>query len=311
MFTLADSTHPLRIFIGGNSKAEATLTVELKEKPPVVPSFASLVVESRARDDGSWLLLLQLRSEAGFAEFVAMSAELIDRSAAQPDEELSFRELMKGLDQWRQLFRPIKGDLLTDDQLRGLSAELFCMLEVLTPDRSWAEVIQGWGGPLGAPQDFTLNGGLSIETKSLHPDTSVVRISSLAQLDPPEGQRLALVGVVVTRETPESPGAKTVIQMCEEVLVHLEDMFDLADEFRLKLRELRFDPAEPAYADQYYIVRSPRAFAVSTDFPRIVRDDVRVGIADAEYQIEWAGIAPFEVPLQMLATSSEKDISWN
>jgi hypothetical protein len=214
---------------------------------------------------------------------------------------------VKGLDQWRQLFKPIRSEQLTDEQIRGLAAELFCILELFRTERSWAEIIQGWVGPLGAPQDFVLGDGLVVETKSFHPDSTSIRIASLSQLDIPEQQRLALIGVVISRETADSVGALTLPLMCERISTALEGMFDLADEFRLKLRELRFDPNDPVYAEHFFVARSPKAFAVRGDFPRIVRADVRAGVKDAEYFISMSEVDAFEIELDQLRPGREGD----
>jgi hypothetical protein len=248
LFNLVDAIHPLRLYIGGNDSGRATFTVALDKRPAQVPQFVGVEIESRLREDGSWLLLVQLQIAGAFAEFVAMCDELVRRSAPATSESDGLRLLLEGLDQWRTLFKPVKDRLLSEPEMRGLAAELVCMLRIARPTRTWPDIIQGWKGPFGAAQDFQLADGLSIEAKSVHASSSSVKISSLEQLQVFEG-RLLLATVLVELDLATTPGTVSLPVLCRSIEDELVGSFDLLDDFRAKLREVGYDRDELAYGD--------------------------------------------------------------
>lgn len=307
LFNLVDANHPLRIYIGGNASGEPTLTLVLESRPPSVPKFSSLAIEHRLRGDGTWLLLLQLQSMSAFHEFATMCAELVSRSQAEADERSGLDSFLVCLDHWRNLFRPVRDDLLSEEQIRGLAAELLCMLRLLGPQRPWAEIIHGWVGPLKAPQDFNLSGLVYLETKSVHRGSKSIRISSLEQLDVADARLLVTTHVLERTVGLTSTATFTLGDLCREIETCLTGSFDLLDEFHAKLKKAEFDILEPTYAEYSFLERPPRVYEVSQGFPRIVRSDVRPGVGQAEYDLEILGMQPFELELDaVFAPKTEK-----
>lgn len=301
LFNLVDATHPLRVFIGGNANLEPTLTLVLRNEPPALATFHLLSIDTRRRDDGTWLLLLQLQSKHAFREFATMCGELVEASRDFPDESSALAAFLKALDHWRNLFRPAPRDLLTESQLRGLAAELACMTQLLRPSRSWEDVIHAWVGPLEAPQDFRLSGNLLIEAKAVHRDSSTIQISSLDQLDR-RASTLLLATVVVEREVRTTPEVRSLSGMVEAVEGQLVGSFALIDEFRAKLREAQFDPNDPGYGEYWFSIGPVALYRVDVGFPFLATGDVPSGIVRAQYEIGVGAIRDFAVeprlPLQ-------------
>ena len=287
LFNLVDADHPLRIFIGGNSGGDATLSLVLEDRPPRIPSFSSLSMEQRLRSDGTWLFLIQLGAQDAFPEFVAMCQELINRSVHGSDEGAALRLFVRGLDEWRKLFKPVKDDLLSEEALRGLVAELTVMLDLAQMGRPWAELINGWVGPLGAPQDFHLSSGLFIEAKSVHRDSTLVTISSAEQLAVADESQLMLSTVLVER-SPATDLTQTPLDLCSAVHEALVGSFDLSDEFGLRLKEMGFDEANSDYADASFRLGSPKYFAVEVDFPKLTPTQLPKGVFSVEYRLSLA-----------------------
>lgn len=294
LYNLADSRHPLRIYIGGNSTLAPTLTLVLSERPQASPTFNLLTIETRRREDGTWLLMLQLESSKAFREFVTMCSDLILASRRGSNESEALLMFWDSLDQWRNLLKPVANGLLGDAQLRGLVAELSCMTELLRPSRSWSEIMLAWVGPLAAPQDFKLSDGILIEAKAVHRDSSRVRISSLAQLDPGQGQ-LFLATVEVERVVAGFRGSSTVPALVRSIEAELRGSFGLADQLREKLDEIEFDIDAAGYDDYWYVPGPIKVFGVGPGFPRLTRSDVPSGLVGAEYEIALETIQQFTV----------------
>lgn len=301
LFNLVDSDHPLRIYIGGNSDGKPTLTLLLTERPPPLATFDSLSIDLRRRDDGTWLLLLQLESSRAFREFVTMCGDLIVASRSAANETGGLSAFLTALEHWRNLFKPAVSALLTEAELRGLVAELVCMKDLFRPSRSWEDIVHGWVGPVAAPQDFRLSAATLVEAKAIHRDSSAVQISSLEQLDAGISS-MYLATVVVEREIPDAANAVTVPELARAIETELVGSFELVDELRAKLREIQFDAADPGYEEYWFSVGQLSLYVIGADFPRLIRSNVPSDVARAEYQLALSALQRFAVdPRQIFA----------
>jgi hypothetical protein len=310
LFNLVDADHPLRIFIGGNSGGDATLSLVLEDRPPHIPSFSSLTIEQRLRPDGTWLFLIQLGARDAFPEFVAMCQELINRGVNGTDEGTALRSFVRGLDEWRKLFKPVKDDVLSEQALRGLVAELAVMLDLARMGRPWSELISGWVGPLGAPQDFHLSNGLFIEAKSVHLDSTLITISSAEQLAIAEESQLMLSTVLVER-SPSTDLTRTPLDLCSSVHDALVGHFDLSDDFSLRLKEMGFDEANLDYADAAFLLGSPRYFAVDVDFPKLTPPQLPKGVFSVEYRLSLSELQRYTLEPDNVKARLEGTAPWN
>jgi hypothetical protein len=307
-FTLLDSHHPLRIYFGTNSSADPTLTLVLSERPPEVANFTGLVVESRVRESGEWTMLLQLNEPSAFGEFVAMSRDLARSSHSYASERAALEAFIGGVDRWRRLFHPMRANLLSESRLRGLTAELVVMLNLLSPHKKWTELIHGWAGPFGADQDFQLAAGLFLEVKSTHAGSQSVKISSLTQLQQ-FGSRLVLALVPVDRDVETTTGVVTLPQLCSSIEASIGMQLDLRDEFRGRLREVGFDPMEPAYQDLWFRLGEITLFDVVDGFPRLLKIDVAPGVVDAEYAISLGALEPYLIAEIEILTPNDQGMN--
>lgn len=73
----------------------------------------------------------------------------------------------------------------------GLYAELALLEQVVAPRVGWKSAIALWKGPEQAPQDLAGH-HLLVEVKSTSPDSQNATISSIDQLDPPDGRTVWL-----------------------------------------------------------------------------------------------------------------------
>jgi len=306
LFNLVDSEHPLRIYVGGNASGQPTMTLMLSHRPPALSSFNLLKIETRRREDMSWILLVQLQSTAAMREFVAMCADLIESSRHAQNEERAFSLFLAGLDHWRRLFKPALGDVLSENQLRGLVAELQCMIDLLSPSIGWRETVSGWVGPLKAPQDFRVSSNRLVEVKSLHRDSRSMEISSLQQLSA-GSSRLYLAAVVVEVESAASDGTVTLPDIVDEIERALIGDFTTVDLFRHRLRELGFEPENPAYSDIHFARGDASLFGVIAGFPCITNESAAPEILEASYRLSLSGIQPYKLQ----ASDHFKDSAWN
>ena len=294
LFNLVDASHPLEIYFGANGVAEPTLSIVLGSRPPTVARFDSLTIEPRQREDGSWILLLQLQSMNSFGEFSTMCRDLVKASRDFDTEPKAFAAFLVALDRWRGLFKPADERVMSEKRLRGLAAELICMSELLRPARTWKDIIQGWVGPARAPQDFKLSGNRLVEVKSLHTDSTSVNIASLDQLDRGKSE-LFLVTVIVERDVEEAQSSFTLQALIQSIESELVGDLELVDEFRSKLREVGYALDDPSYAFMFFTSGSLSVYEIRPEFPRIRREDIQTDILFASYELSLLGLTEFQV----------------
>jgi hypothetical protein len=293
LYNLVDSSHPLEIYMGANAGAQPTLTLVLRDRPPQVAKFDYLQIEQRKREDGTWLLLLQLKADVAFAEFATMCSHLVESSSQEKSQQASLIRFIEVLELWRHLFKPAETRLLGDSQLRGLAAELIFIKDVAVRSCSWAEAIYGWVGPARAPQDFRLPGGRFVEVKSVHLNSKSVQIASIDQLDI-ESSELLLATVVVEREVERKEGTFTIPDLADSIESAIGADLDLLSDFRAKLREIAFESSEIGYQEMHFFSGEIRVFEVRSDFPRLHRSELPNDILLATYELSVLGLDEFE-----------------
>ena len=243
------------------------------------------------RHDGRWSLGIWLRVDALLAPFARLCQDLVDASRdIDPLDAGAF--VMARLARWRRLLET-GTSALSITELRGLLGELIVLrhcLDVWAP----AEVVEGWVGPLEAPQDFVLP-SLWIEAKATYPSASVIRISSVDQLD--VAGRMVLAVATLTTLPSEVEGF-SLASLVDEIRQRLTraSAYGAALEFDSRLAAGGFADGS-AYGRPMFRLDDLRFFGIGEGFPLIRRSDLPAGVAEASYEIELGACSAFQIPL--------------
>ena len=188
-------------------------------EPPRPAVFHAVDVTIGQRSDGRWSLLIVLKVPALTELFRLLCTDLV-AAAHDLDRSEVPQFILARLLRWRRLLEAGDAGLLTLTQIRGLMGELLIMRECF---KWWpiAEVIEGWVGPLDAPQDFALP-SMRIEVKSIMPTSPRATISSADQLDAPEGTDLRLAVVRLANAPSESNDGLSPPMLVKEIREALE-----------------------------------------------------------------------------------------
>lgn len=163
----------------------------------------------------------------------------------------------------------------------GLFGELIILQNLL--DKLPASVaVDAWQGPLGGVQDFLLGTG-AVECKTtIQPQGFQATIGTLDQLDDTHIRPLFIAAI---RLTPDSSGLTLPEQA---TLLHsrlaLESTVRSIFDSRLFHAGL-FDANDGQYFRRF-LQTGFRMFRISDEFPRLVRENVPIGIQKACYQID-------------------------
>jgi hypothetical protein len=286
-----DESHPADLYAGLDASGRRGLILVSGTEPPPPPHFEAVDVVTSQRNDRRWSVAIWLDVPGLLPPFSRLCQDLIEATREiDPSDAAPF--VLTRLARWRRLLEPGSG-ALPPSELRGLAGELVVLEQCL---RLWSpsEVVDAWVGPLDAPQDFALP-SLWIEAKAALPSASVVRITSVDQLD--VAGRLLLAVVTLANVSADSPGVSpaSLVDAIRQQLTVSRSPSSLL-EFDSKLAALGYAD-EAAYSETMFRVDRVRYFNVVADFPAIRRRDLPAGVAEAVYDVELSACADFESTL--------------
>jgi hypothetical protein len=276
-----------------NLEGQRGLLLISTDEPPPAPDFDAVQITIVHRPDQRWLLSIWLKEPVLSSIFAELCQNLVDASGiieAKHVPAFVFSRLLK----WRRLLEAGSLETLGILALRGLIGELVVLkhcLSIWPPQVS----VDAWVGPFHAPQDFAFP-QLLIETKAVMRAAPTVRISSVEQLDVPEGTDLRLAIVSLAPIAPQSSSGFSPIALVNEIREAL-----LAEPQALADFESRLSSAGFAQHEDYERIRfrfeDLRFYAVEGSFPRIKRTNVPRGITTVSYEISIGSCEQYEKEL--------------
>jgi len=172
-----------------------------------------------------------------------------------------------------------------------LMGELLFLREVAIPLYGKLKAVESWIGPMQAPQDFDFDRRL-VEVKAIHTSGKNIRVASVEQLDV-SGIPFSLVIVVLDRVPEGDAGCITPIGLIIELLTNLEPDPEAKALFENRVALTGFNES-PECHERVFSFQRIRHFTVESDFPRLTRQLLPVGIGDVVYEIMVSSITPYE-----------------
>ena len=243
------------------------------------------------RDEQGPLLLLALEDLEQRDLFTQLCADAID--AAGSDGTVALGRFHARLNAWRSFLRERRHGLSREDTV-GLIGELL-VLEHLLGVRS--DLLATWLAPDRALHDF-MNAGHALEIKTSAGASSRLRISTLDQLDDSGLRRLDLLHVRLL-EDPEGRTLSELVDVLSALLPDHTSRQALAND--VLRRGLNPDDHQAQHGLRVSL-RSLDVYTVDARFPRLLRADVPMAVADASYALELRALAAH-------ASDSEESLS--
>jgi hypothetical protein len=274
--------------------ALALYLVSVREVPADLSELKDLSISFRKQNDGSGLFLLVLNGGGDTELFQVLCEDLVENTAKtnSPDEavEIAFTRLRR----WHDLLRRGKRPGLTEEEVRGLIAELLFLKEEMIPKLGIANAIRSWVGPLGHPQDFAFE-KWAFEIKSRLVSTrQIIEISSLDQLESNASVLLLVVQDLLISQN----GASGSFTLASTVSLIRESAHggepDIGELFEKALIAVGYEDGR-RYAEAPYAGVNRRYFKVEADFPRLMRSATQPEIIRARYAVDINQCARFKV----------------
>ena len=234
-------------------------------------------------------LVLAVDRQVDLDLFYGLCSTLTGNLEPVEDPAVALAVALQHIKRWKLFLAGRVAGILTQEELRGLYAELTILRHVIYV-RGEIEGVTSWCGPDRTQQDFVFD-DTAVEVKAISgQERNSVRISSEDQLESMTG-RLFLT--VVRLATSSDNGTSL-----NELVASIEHAFsepDAADGFIGKLASYGYAPMNE-YDSPKFNVLETRFFRVQEDldFPKLVRSGLPQGIARVSYDLEIEALVPFE-----------------
>jgi hypothetical protein len=197
---------------------------------------------------------------------------------------------------------------LSEEEIRGIFAELLLLRALIDGGHDIGEVIAAWRGPFALVgiglHDFTFPDGRGIEVKSTRQPPSTVIVSSPTQLQP-SGTPLDLVVLPLENVAQGTSGIgfrDLVIETGAIVQAHSQAS---ADQWDGALKNLHLEPTDEWYNKWRFRPGDWLRFSVTNGFPYIDLVTIPPGIVNVKYALELQRLAPFTHPFVTLVQKQE------
>jgi hypothetical protein len=199
------------------------------------------------------------------------------------------------ISKWKKLFDRINFNGLTSEQQKGLIGELLFFNYLLKNNKTAASILQAWTGADFEDKDFTF-GSVGVEiklTSSKHPK---IKITSERQLDTETLSALFLI-LYTTEEVKENGFSlnSLVEQILQNIPTDSERIF-----FHEKLLLLGYREDDRESYNKMYSLKKTFGFTVVTDFPKIVKRHLPLGIYNTSYSIELSALESYILEIEQI-----------
>ena len=233
--------------------------------------------------DGTWISLR--RQSAGNLElFARMSDDIVttlEGLRTTTDYGL-FNAFITRIRAWQEFMKRDGDGLLGPEAEIGLFGELELLLDIMSTGVSHLNMVNAWQGPMGGLHDFVFDTGAMEVKTTMSPNGFPANIGSLEQLDNSHVCPLYLVGIRLS----SNPSGKTLPEQIGALRDLMRD-----DPVALAILNSRLIHGGfiDAVADHYFrrfIRTDRRILEISTEFPRLTRENVAIPIGKVCYEID-------------------------
>ncbi|MCO5259753.1 MAG: PD-(D/E)XK motif protein [Crocinitomicaceae bacterium] len=243
-----------------------------------------------------YIYLLDNELKDIFSLFIQNILEDIEPSVTESE---AITTTLNVVSKWKKLFDKINFNGLSLEQQKGLIGELLFLNYLLNDERTSANAVNAWTGAEMEFQakDFTL-GAVGIEIKFTSSKQPRIKVSNERQLDAENLSDLFLVLYSTEAVKDNGFSLNSLIAQTRKVISTDEER----SIFNAKLQLNGYFDEDSEHYSRMYSLKKTFGFAVTSDFPKIVKNQLPLGIYDTSYSIEISAIESFIVePENILA----------
>jgi hypothetical protein len=301
--TRIDEIHHLNCFAATNHITGQHLYIMSVSKNVVIPElknhrFKGVEIYTLPLDDKIELYIYLLDNELKdiFSLFIQNILEDIAQSITESE---AITTTLNVVSKWKKLFDKINFTGLTLEQQKGLIGELLFLNYLLANKKTSANAVNAWTSAEEEFQskDFTL-GSVGVEVKFTSSKQPRIKVSNERQLDAENLSELFLVLYSTEAVKDNGISLNSIIEQTRGNISTEEER----SVFDGKLQLNGYFDVDREYYNKMYSIKKTFAFVVTSDFPKIVKNDLPLGIYDTSYSIEISAVENLIIePEQILA----------
>jgi hypothetical protein len=232
-----------------------------------------------------------------FSLFIQNILEDIQQSITENE---ALKTTLNIASKWKKLFDKISFNGLTTDQQKGLIGELLFLNYLLRNESTLTNAVDAWTGSEQEfeAKDFTL-GSIGVEIKFTSSKQPRIKVSNERQLDAENLSQLFLV-LYSTEAVKDNGISLNSIVKQTRLNISTEEERNI---FNAKLQLNGYFDEDKEHYGNMYSIKKTFAFAVTSDFPKIVKDQLALGIYDTSYTIEISAVENFIIELEAILTN--------
>jgi len=282
--------HPLDIYIGLDINGEKNIALITNKKPLRASSSKSIKYQIAQRKDGKWVSSLHLVDLDKEEMFCILCNDIIYKTKNSLNEDIGIKMFVNRYVKWRKMFEKGKNSLLSDSVIKGLLGEMIYMKEVLFDKEGQGNSIKSWLGPEHTDQDFILSNKW-VEVKTTTSGTSIVKISSVEQLDNSNSGELVVIYLDKTSQLYE--GLLSLNKYIAQIRKVIENEKDL-ERFEFLLFDFGY-----VYREEYDLInfelKDIIRYRVTKEFPSMKRSNLPNSVINAVYELSLTALSDYIV----------------
>lgn len=287
-FSRVDNTHPLELYIGLDEKGNKAIELRAKFSPHKITGTSAIAVNQYGKSEYN-TLRFSLYDEEISGLFYKFCEDLIEQTRDIKERTEGYLAISRRFFQWKKMFVPAKGNLLTEPEIMGLIGELLYLKGTLSQRLGLTEAMKSWSGQELTHKDFSFNDEW-VEVKAISRGAQNVKISSLEQLDSDVTGELAVFSL--EKMSKAYHGIKL-----NDLVIEIRNMFvsdDDKEEFMSKVALQGYEYNN--YYDEFvYEVSTVKRYVVDEYFPKLTTRGLPLAICKASYELNLKEIAEFEL----------------
>lgn len=215
--------------------------------------------------------------------FASICANIVNSIIDATSEKEGVRMVTTQMRKWKELFSKRKNQKLSVQEQQGLFGELFFFRKLLLSPIDKVASTGFWLGPEMAAKDFQSDmWAVEVKTSAINSHSGIA-INGELQLDESNIEKLYLYNLVVEVLSQDGHTLPEIIAIIRQMI---ESDTRAASAFESKLLLYGyFDLDEDSYKERHYHIRREQYFQVKDEFPRIKKDELRMGVSDVKYNI--------------------------
>lgn len=224
-----------------------------------------------------------------FSLFIQNVLEDIEKSVTEKE---ALATTLNVVSKWKKLFDKINFNGLSIEQQKGLIGELLFLNTLLENEKTSTNAVKYWTSTEQDFQskDFTL-GSIGVEIKFTASKQPRIKVSNERQLDAENLSELFLI--LYSTEAVKDNGI-SLNSIVEQTRLKIFNQEELSG-FNAKLQLNGYFDEDKEHYGRMYSLKRTFAFTVASDFPKIVKDQLPLGIYDTSYSIEISAVEKFIV----------------